>query len=158
MNKARLGGLLGIVYCIAGFFLIFLGWNGAATYDQVDGADPVRRVRRDRRAGPRRARRGADRRPEPARRPGRAARRRSTTCGRPSSAGRRRAAAAAEPAAAAVSGGTVMAGPTSYHRPTCRVIAGQVDVVAMSRSAAVASDRTPCRVCTPDAPTLTAAS
>ena len=26
----KLGGLLGIAYCIAGFVLIFLGWNGAA--------------------------------------------------------------------------------------------------------------------------------
>ena len=27
----KLGGLLGIAYCVAGFFLIFLGWNGAAS-------------------------------------------------------------------------------------------------------------------------------
>ena len=40
MNKARLGGVLGIAYCIAGFFLIFLGWNGAATYDQVAAQMP----------------------------------------------------------------------------------------------------------------------
>jgi hypothetical protein len=30
----KLGGVLGIVYCIAGFFLIFLGWNGAASHDR----------------------------------------------------------------------------------------------------------------------------
>jgi hypothetical protein len=30
----KLGGVLGIVYCIAGFFLIFLGWNGAASNDR----------------------------------------------------------------------------------------------------------------------------
>ncbi|MET0325858.1 MAG: hypothetical protein ABW219_11585 [Ilumatobacteraceae bacterium] len=29
----KLGGLLGIAYCIAGFFLVFLGWNGAASND-----------------------------------------------------------------------------------------------------------------------------
>ncbi len=40
MNKARLGGVLGIAYCIAGFFLIFLGWNGAATYDEVAAQMP----------------------------------------------------------------------------------------------------------------------
>src|ERR687891_2041640 len=27
----KLGGLLGIAYCIAGFVLIFLGWNGTAS-------------------------------------------------------------------------------------------------------------------------------
>ena len=31
---SKLGGVLGIVYCVAGFFLIFLGWNGAASNDR----------------------------------------------------------------------------------------------------------------------------
>ena len=30
-----LGGRLGILYCIAGFVLVFLGWNGAATYNRT---------------------------------------------------------------------------------------------------------------------------
>ncbi len=30
---SKLGGVLGIVYCVVGFFLIFLGWNGAASND-----------------------------------------------------------------------------------------------------------------------------
>jgi hypothetical protein len=37
---AKLAGLLGIAYCIAGFFLIFLGWNGAATYDDEPAQVP----------------------------------------------------------------------------------------------------------------------
>ena len=37
---AKLGGLLGIVYCIAGFVLIFLGWNGAASNDRVEAQIP----------------------------------------------------------------------------------------------------------------------
>ena len=36
----KLGGLLGIVYCIAGFFLIFLGWNGTASNDDEPGQIP----------------------------------------------------------------------------------------------------------------------
>ena len=36
----KLGGLLGIVYCIAGFFLVFLGWNGAASYDREPAQIP----------------------------------------------------------------------------------------------------------------------
>ena len=37
---AKLGGVLGIVYCVAGFFLIFLGWNGAASNDRVPAQIP----------------------------------------------------------------------------------------------------------------------
>jgi hypothetical protein len=36
----KLGGLLGIGYCIAGFFLIFLGWNGAASNDDEPAQIP----------------------------------------------------------------------------------------------------------------------
>ena len=36
----KLGGLLGIAYCIAGFFLIFLGWNGAASNDREPAQIP----------------------------------------------------------------------------------------------------------------------
>ncbi|HEX4981737.1 MAG TPA: hypothetical protein VFV63_08565 [Ilumatobacteraceae bacterium] len=36
----KLGGLLGIGYCIAGFFLIFLGWNGTASHDREPAQIP----------------------------------------------------------------------------------------------------------------------
>ena len=36
----KLGGLLGIGYCIVGFFLIFLGWNGAASHDREPAQIP----------------------------------------------------------------------------------------------------------------------
>ena len=36
----KLGGLLGIAYCVAGFFLIFLGWNGAASHDRAPAQIP----------------------------------------------------------------------------------------------------------------------
>jgi hypothetical protein len=36
----KLGGLLGIAYCVAGFFLIFLGWNGAASHDREPAQIP----------------------------------------------------------------------------------------------------------------------
>ena len=57
MRWDKLGGQLGILYCLAGFVLIFLGWNGAASYDRSLGADPVPRLRRHRRARARRDRR-----------------------------------------------------------------------------------------------------
>ena len=37
---SKLGGVLGIVYCVAGFFLIFLGWNGAASNDREPAQIP----------------------------------------------------------------------------------------------------------------------
>ena len=46
---AKLGGVLGIVYCIAGFFLIFLGWNGAASNDRVPAQIPYVDLGRHRR-------------------------------------------------------------------------------------------------------------
>jgi hypothetical protein len=36
----KLGGLLGIAYCIVGFFFIFLGWNGAASHDRSPAQIP----------------------------------------------------------------------------------------------------------------------
>ena len=36
----KLGGLLGIAYCVVGFFLIFLGWNGAASNDDEPAQIP----------------------------------------------------------------------------------------------------------------------
>src|SRR4051812_5792380 len=36
----KLGGVLGIIYCIAGFVLIFLGWNGAASNNSVAAQIP----------------------------------------------------------------------------------------------------------------------
>ena len=36
----KLGGQLGILYCLVGAVLIFLGWNGAASYDRVSAQIP----------------------------------------------------------------------------------------------------------------------
>src|SRR5829696_3983569 len=120
---SRFGGVLGIAYCIAGFFLIFLGWNGAATYDRVPAQIPyvvsggfgglglivvgsaliVAQSRRS--AGVVAA---------------------APVNSAPSSTG----------GATATSAETVVAGPTSYHRPDCTVIEAQSDVVTMPLSAA----------------------
>src|SRR5262245_17290201 len=40
LQWGKLGGLLGIAYCLAGLFLIFLGWNGAASYDREPAQIP----------------------------------------------------------------------------------------------------------------------
>jgi hypothetical protein len=151
---ARLGGVLGIVYCLAGFFLVFLGWNGAATYDRVEAQIPyvvsgglgglgliivgaalivAQSVRADRvqlRDSLEQLREAIER----------------SAAERPVGA----TPAEASGALAASADDRVVAGPSSYHRATCRVIEGQADVVTMARGEAVASGRTPCRVCAPD--------
>lgn len=43
----------------------------------------------------------------------------------------------------------VVAGRTTYHRPTCRVIEGRSDLQAMATHAARARGLTPCRICRP---------
>ena len=37
---SRLGGQLGVGLCLAGFLLVFLGWNGAASVDRVTSQFP----------------------------------------------------------------------------------------------------------------------
>lgn len=150
---ARLGGVLGIVYCIVGFFLIFLGWNGAASYDDVAAQFPylisggvaglglivvgsalivAQSLRSDRvqlRGAIDDLRAAVDR-----------------------SAGS--ATGAGVPLASQPAGGadTVIAGPNSYHRAECQLILGQSETVAMTAAEAIASGRSACRVCAPDGP------
>jgi hypothetical protein len=149
----KLGGLLGIAYCIAGFVLIFLGWNGTASKDDepaqipyiVSGgiaglglvvvgaalivAHSLRTDRVELRAAIDDLRAAIER-------------------GAPASA----PAAVVDGGGAVVEseGDTVVAGSDSYHRPACTVVAGQTGAVAMSRADATAAGLTACRVCNPD--------
>lgn len=150
---ARLGGVLGIVYCLVGFLLVFLGWNGAASYDRVSAQIPyvvsgglgglglivlgsALIVAQSLRAG--RVDGSVDERRQPVERA-------TTEAGRPLAT-----------TATTTADETVVAGPTSYHRATCRVIEDQAGAVTMTRTEAATSGRTPCRVCDPDGRGLTA--
>lgn len=164
----KLGGLLGIAYCVAGFFLVFLGWNGAASNDREAAQLPylvsggiaglglvvlgsalivAHSLRADRvelrgsidalRAAIERSTSGPDAPAGDATVTG-AARSHRGPSGSASGSG-------------SASADVVVAGPQSYHRPDCTIVAGQVDVAPMSRVAAADSARIPCRVCTPDA-------
>jgi hypothetical protein len=147
----KLGGLLGIAYCIAGFVLIFLGWNGTASHDReaeqipyvvsggiaglglvvVGSALIVAHSLRTDRVELRGAiddLRAAIERGETAAPPG----------------------AVAESEAAGAETETVIAGAESYHRAGCTLVVGQAEAVAMTRSDAVAAGLTACRVCKPD--------
>lgn len=144
----KLGGLLGIAYCLAGFALIFLGWNGAASYDRVSAQVPyvvsggigglalvvlgtgliiVQSHRADRGALE------------------------ATMLDLHDVLDRLAAGRTAEVVAAGVegAGGDVLAGPRSYHRVDCRLVEGQSDLIPMSAEAAEARGLEPCRVCVP---------
>ena len=145
----KLGGLLGIIYCLVGFALIFLGWNGAASYDRVSAQIPY--VVSGGIAGlalvvlgtgliivqSHRADRGAleatmlDLRDVLDR----------------LAAGRTEEVLTA--AGRAPGSGDVVAGPSGYHRAGCRLIEGQSGLIPMSVDAAQQRGLEPCRICTP---------
>jgi len=151
----QLGGQLGIGLALVGFVLIFLGWNGAASYDRVPAQFPylisggivglalvvigaaaivVQAARTDR-AG---LQRSVDElRAAVERLAGTVA---VSSNGSPSPA-------AAPTKAVAVADGLVVAGGTSYHRPDCRLVEGRGALPAMTVDAAEAAGLTPCRAC-----------
>jgi hypothetical protein len=161
----RLGGVLGILYCVAGLVLIFLGWNGAASYDRVAAQMPYvvsgglaglalcvigAGVMITSGARTERARLQAvledlqdalQRTAEAAVVTGGASAARSGP--RPVSGSV--APVGAEPAAEA----PVLAGPNAYHRPDCRLVADQTGLTPMTAAAARARGLDPCRICAP---------
>jgi hypothetical protein len=137
----RLGGQLGILYCVAGFFLIFLGWNGAASYDRVSAQIPYvvsgglgglalvmlggsmivaaahRRDRAELQADIDEVRATLDR--------------------------------DAGVVAVAVGANDVLAGSSSYHRADCQLVEGQSGLTPMSLATAQGSGLEACRICNP---------
>ncbi len=147
---AKLGGVLGVVYCIAGFVLIFLGWNGAASNDRVEAQMPY--VVSGGIAGLALVVVGAALIVAHSLRGDRVELkasiddlRRSIASGTPTAA-----TPAATPTAAPVGGGEVVAGVQSYHVASCALIVGQVAATRMSVPDAVAAGLEPCRICHPD--------
>ncbi len=143
----RLASQLGVAYWVAGLVLVFLGWNGAASWNSVPAQVPylisgglaglclvvigaavviVQNARADRAAL------------------------QSTllelqqVLGRVSGGG---AAAAAGSTSGAAE--TVVAGLSSFHRPSCRLVEGQSGLRTMSIAAASSEGLTPCRACDP---------
>lgn len=148
-NLSQLGGQLGVGLCVAGFLLVFLGWNGAASRDRVPAQFPyllsggiaglclvivgvgmliVQNQRSDRAA----LQASIDRLREAVERSGGAA-------------------VAGNGHGAAVAGDQVVAGASSYHRPDCHLAAGRSEAEVLTRDEAVERELEPCRVCNPDA-------
>jgi hypothetical protein len=147
---AKLGGVLGIVYCIAGFVLIFLGWNGAASNDSVEAQMPY--LVSGGIAGLGLVIIGAALIVAYSLRTDRAELK--TAIDELRSSGVVGAAAVAAPVVASgqpVSGGVeVVAGEQSYHRADCTMVAGQHAARPMSAAEAAAAGLEPCRICQPD--------
>jgi hypothetical protein len=148
----KLGGLLGLGYCVAGLFLIFLGWNGAASYDREPAQIPylvsggigglalviigaslliVQSQREDRAALQASIEELRD------------------VVERVSGAAAETGPSTAAAASSAEATGEVVAGPSAYHRPDCQLVEGQRGLAAMTLAAAVSRGLDPCRVCSP---------
>ena len=152
-GMSRFGGVLGIVYCLGGFFLIFLGWNGAASNDNESAQLPY--VISGGLAGLGLIVVGAALMLANSLRADRVELRAALEESR-------RADAAAPAAAAASAGGAdgvtrstakadvVVVGSDSYHRTVCSLVAGQAELATMAAASARESGRTPCRICNPD--------
>jgi len=143
----RLASQLGVAYWVAGLVLVFLGWNGAASWNSVPAQMPylisgglaglclvvigaavviVQNARADRAAL------------------------QSTllelqqVLGRVSDGG----ASAADGSTGGASE-TVVAGSSSFHRSSCRLVEGQSGLRTLSVAAASSEGLTPCRACDP---------
>jgi hypothetical protein len=138
--RVRYGRLLGLLFCVAGFIVIALGWNGMAREACPDCQLPyivsggagglglilfgiallvMAQIRAERN--------------KLAEQIGEAIR------------------PLVHATAANGAGDTkVVAAKSTYHRPECRLVEGKSDVDEMSVAAARAKGLTPCRVCSPD--------
>ena len=153
----KLGGQLGILYCLVGLFLIFLGWNGAASYDRVQAQIPY--VVSGGLAGLALVVIGAAMLIVYGHRADRAAL--QTTIEELRDALERNAGVASESTVAATAPSAsstpsaaaeeldVIAGADAYHRTDCALIVGQPGLTAMTVATAVQRGLEPCRICQP---------
>lgn len=154
LRWSRLGGQLGLGLSIVGFLLIFLGWNGAASYDDVPAQFPylvsggvaglalvvlgaafvvVDNQRRDRaevQASLRELRDAVDRLA-------------GATASIAGLGGNGHARKAEELEAS----GLVVAGTTTFHRPTCRLVEGKDELPLLTVPEAESRGLRGCRTC-----------
>ena len=140
----RFGAQLGVLFCLAGAVVMWAGYNGAASYDDVPSQFPylisggiaglslvvigvglfVTQTSRAERvtleSHLEELRHAVER----------------LNIGAPATSG-----------APLAPGPMVVAGNSSYHRPDCRVLEGRDGLKSMTRAAAVAEGLQPCRTC-----------
>lgn len=152
LNWKQLGGQTGIGLAVLGFLLLFLGWNGAASYDRVPAQVPylisgglaglsvivlagsmlVVSAQRQDRAAMLNAMAEV-----------REAVERLTLANASGATG----STAGSGLAAALAAGLVVAGPASYHRPDCRLLEGRGVLPTVTVEAAEERGLVPCRAC-----------
>jgi hypothetical protein len=165
----NLGGQLAIGYILVGMFLVFLGWNGAASYDRVSAQIPylvsggigglalvvvgsglmiAQSNRADRaalQATLDELRDAVDRVAASGVSTGSA----PPATGPPTGPPPGPAAARTSWSAPEVGADEVVAGPSAYHREECKLIVGQSGLAVMTVAAAEGSGLTACRICLP---------
>ena len=146
---SQLGGKLGLAVCVAGFVVIFLGWNGAASFNDLRQQFPylisggiaglglvlvgcalllielVRRERAELQGAIEDLRVAIE-----------------ASAGRAGGGGRAPMLAVAE--------GMVVAGSSSYHAGGCRLVEGRLDLEVVPRDEARERGLAACRICAPD--------
>ena len=141
---SMLGGKLGVAVIAVGFIAIFLGWNGAASFNDLRQQFPY--LISGGLAGLALVVVGAALLVVDGARSDRAALQASLDELR--HAIEASAASAAAPAAMAVGEDLVVLGASSFHRTSCRMVQDR-DMPLGSREAAIADGMAACRICTP---------
>ena len=139
----RLGGKLGIAVSLLGFLLIYLGWNGAGSFNDIRQQFPY--LISGGLAGLGLVVVGAALLVIEAARNERAELQATLLELREALVEVRGPA----PSVAAPTGDVVIAGASSYHRPTCRLVEGREDLEALAASDASGRGLNPCRICDP---------
>jgi uncharacterized membrane protein len=137
-----LGGRLGLLFCVAGFALIWAGWNGAASYNDIRKQFPF--LISGGIAGLALVVVGVGLMVIQSQRADRVQLEANLTELR-SILGRMTGVPALD-GTDADAAGLVVAGPSTYHRPGCRLVAGR-DLPPMTPGQASAAGLEPCRIC-----------
>jgi hypothetical protein len=156
-KRTKLGNQLGVLFCLAGLVLVWVGWNGAASFDISTRQFPylisggiaglclvnigvglwIVQSQRAERARLEQNLAGLSRILETL----------VEVAGL--TAGVAAAAGAAEHA-----NGLVLAGTTAYHRPACHLVQDHPRLRTMTAEMAAESGLAPCRTCEPEAKTI----
>ncbi|MEX2659371.1 MAG: hypothetical protein WD232_06720 [Acidimicrobiales bacterium] len=155
LAAGKLGGKLGIGIALLGFLVIFLGWNGAASFNDLRQQFPY--LISGGLAGLGFVTIGAALLIVENSRKERAELIAAVTAltaavesmGTPAVAGGAPRTAAAPPMLLGVAPGQVVAGASSFHRPECRLVEGRTELRVMDVDDAEADGLAPCRVCEP---------
>lgn len=156
-KRTKLGHQFGVLFCLAGFVLVWVGWNGAASYDNSSRQFPFLlsggiaglclviigvglwtvQSQRAERAGLEENLAGLNRVLETL------VELVGLTAG-----------GAGAGLAGGNENGLVLAGTTAYHRPACHLVQDHPRLVTTTAEMASESGLAPCRTCEPQAPVL----